>query len=237
MPYNLISDRYFVPNDDAVIYRYLNERKAVDLLTTSEIHFTRISDFPKFDEIMFSLSDKDWIRSHHKHLPPDECEAKTQKEISNYETFQADGYINCWTNNTIESPGLWRDYTKDGNGIAVQSTVGQLKNALAGTTNQIQIARVHYFDSVGERLGFFNGVWMLSRKITDFSHECEIRQIILLPHTVPGPANIRERIDLNSLVGQIILSPNADPKFIESINKLTTSLSLPTPIPSSLTHR
>ena len=234
MPYNLITNRYFIPNDNAVIYRYLNEKKAFDLLKTSEIHFTRITDFPRYDEIMFSLSDKDWIKSHHEHLPKDECDAKTLKEIENYETMQQDGYINCWTNNTIESPGLWKDYVNNGNGIAIQSTVGQLKNALAKTVNQIQIARVHYFDSVGERLGFFNGVWMLSRKITDFRQECEIRQIILLAHSIPGPAHIREPIDLRALVGQIILSPKSDPEFVKVINGLASSMSLQSPIPSSL---
>ena len=236
MPYQLISDRYFLPNETACLFRYMNESKAIDFLSSSEFYFNRISNFPRYDEVMFSLRDREWIRNNYSHLPITEATIRAEIDIQNYECIKEDGYINCWTENTSESRLLWNEYVGEGNGIAIKSNFRNLKSAISNTRNNINIAKVHYFDPIGERLGLFNGIWMLSRKIADFRFENEVRQIILLSHSENNPRFIRECVDLPLLVQEIIFSRNSTQLFKERILDLVETLNLPMPINSTLTY-
>lgn len=237
MPYSEIEDRYNIPRDTTIVFRYLNEYKALDLLTTNELHFTQIKKFPRYDEYMFSLSDQKWIRDKYQNLPEAEANRKADREIKNYESIKADGYINCWNSNTYESRLLWNDYVGVGNGICIKSSVSKFKHAISSAKQNIYLSEVHYFDPVSERLGIFNGIRMLSRKISDFQHESEIRAIILLPHDVKMAPYIRVSINLNELIDSIYFSTHCDEKFKAQIKKLAIEQELPNPIESKLNYQ
>ena len=54
--------------------------------------------------------------------------------------------INCWHENDVESVAMWKLYTKGKDGVAVQTTVGRLKQCLAHEPRSIYIASVKYLD-------------------------------------------------------------------------------------------
>jgi hypothetical protein len=87
--------------------------------------------------------------------------------------------INSWHLSDYESAALWQLYDTE-KGIAIQSTIGKLKDSFARTNDMIWIGKVNYID--------FNRDWMDEWNILEafvikrpyFSYEDEIRAITCL---------------------------------------------------------
>lgn len=54
-------------------------------------------------------------------------------------------FLNCWRIGTDEDPRFWQKFTPEGDGVAIETTVGQLKHVL--TTNlEMHMGLVRYVD-------------------------------------------------------------------------------------------
>jgi hypothetical protein len=74
-----------------------------------------------------------------------------------YKTHREQVAISSWHINEYESFAMWQIFTQNTEGLAIQSTIGRLQNALApennykqfiGEVNYIDYKRIHPFDDM-----------------------------------------------------------------------------------------
>ncbi len=111
--------------------------------------------------------------------------------------------VSCWHEGEHESDAMWKLYSGGGQGIAIESTVGQLRRAL-DIAEDFQIDRVRYMDFERDPIqkGYRHHRLFVKRK--SFEHEKEVRGTILLQEEGKG---IPVRCNLDSLINRIHISP------------------------------
>jgi hypothetical protein len=127
---------------------------------------------------------------------------------------------------------MWRLYTSGAEGIAIKTTVGRLKSALAEEPCSVTIGKVQYIDHEIDddwTAPSFNVLGPIFCKRRSFLHEREVRAVITNPdepelqlklaEVQPGlgqtftvPSTLGERglvvpVNLSRLVQQIVVSP------------------------------
>ncbi|MFN8286884.1 MAG: hypothetical protein U0V74_09045 [Chitinophagales bacterium] len=122
MPFQEIPDRFTTPPDHLSISRYFTESKFADLIRTSSLYFNKISNFPPADEMLFSLYDLNWIRTHRGE--------RAEMEIEVYKEEQTTSFINCWTYDVLDWRRFWETYGNCKNAVMIKVSVGRLKREL-----------------------------------------------------------------------------------------------------------
>ena len=115
---------------------------------------------------------------------------------------------------------MWKLYSASGQGIAIESTIKQLKNSIL-FDKSLEIEHVRYIseDNPGDYDANMN---TLAWKRKSFEHEKELRAIVLLKEQGKG---MFVKYDLEKLINQIHISPFSEPylkevvEYICSINK------------------
>ncbi len=235
MPIIQIPDRYLIPDENSTLRRYLSKEKAIDFLLTGELHFPRVDNFPNKDEIIFSIEDKNWIRNEHKKSGKADWLKNAEEEIASYESFKTHTYINCWNNDNHEIRYLWNTYLNSTNGICIRTTVNKLQIILDRSEESIQMAKIHYYDSISGRTRYFNTIGFFARKIKDDRKDNEVRFILQKLRNSDLPKFVRIKTDINSF-DEIIFSPNRDDAFKEEILSIVKERSLTLTFSESKLH-
>jgi hypothetical protein len=124
--------------------------------------------------------------------------------------------VNCWHKNEHESEAMWKLYAASGQGIAVESTAIQLRDAIQDKVG-LHIGDVHYADFATAPIEKNLVNYGLFFKRKSFEHEKELRAT--LPLKVPGKG-IPMKCDLDVLVTKIHISPFAPPFFRDAVADL-----------------
>ncbi len=191
--------------DSPLVWRYINLAKFLDLLQTSELHFTRLDRLDDPYEIALSKAVSARMA---------ECDREANQHT----------YVNCWYEGQYESAAMWSIYSKEG-GVAIQSSRTWLDSALrfpgdapegvSGTA----VGPVEYLnqEAIGELLRTFGrGVQTRTdshfSKRVSLSHEKETRLAMGLRGDIKGPPpHLRLKVNLEKLIDRIYVSPAAQP--------------------------
>lgn len=124
--------------------------------------------------------------------------------------------VSCWHQNATESDAMWKLYSLAGQGIAIESTVGRLKDSLGKMEYELDWVKYVDFDTMplSESMSEY-----VLRKRKTFEYEREIRALITLP--TPG-TGVAVKCDLDALIVAIHISPIADGYFTESVRAVCT---------------
>jgi hypothetical protein len=210
-------------NEDIKVWRYMDFTKFVSLIDTRRLFFTRADKFedpfegswPKINvdarkEALPELKSKD----RDEYLKMMESSEKYNKE---WRRFNA---VNCWHANEHESAAMWKLYLKSDEGIAIQSTYRLLKKSIIDDET-VYIGKVKYIDYETEYIDARNLLSPFVHKRKSFEHEKEIRGVVLKwPQPNDGALNLEQsqdtihagipiKVDLETLVQKIYVSPNA----------------------------
>lgn len=100
-------------------------------------------------------------------------------------------FLNCWSlYDKKHEMQMWQQYTKDGNGVAVQTTFGRLQEAVRQFPDETHMGKVRYDD---EDMTGCNLLQYLFTKGTKFTWESEVRIALCSPDPKGGQArNYRE---------------------------------------------
>lgn len=120
--------------------------------------------------------------------------------------------INCWHESEHESDAMWKLYSASGLGIAVESTVEQLRASI-GDGKDLRIGRVRYADFDRDRIEKGHKLYHLFMKRKCFEHEKEVRAMIVLPEQGKGAS---VACDLEMLVTSVHVSPLAE-KYVKDV--------------------
>jgi hypothetical protein len=143
--------------------------------------------------------------------------------------------INCWHMNDVESVAMWELYPHGDDGVAIQTTVGRLKECVSKEIRDISIAQVLYSDHEAQPSGEPGTVSVFAPLITkrrSYKHESEVRVILeriyertenefykFLASTSGGEAI---SVDLRTLVTKIVVAPRYPAWGINGLQNIVT---------------
>lgn len=195
-------------NPDVKIWRYIDLAKFISLLTSQQLHLTRLDKFPDKWEGTWP---RKVIEQIHKDDLSGEEFTKLTKEV------RQSMYVSCWHRNDFESAALWDLYALK-SGLAIETTVGDLQESLMDDSGDHVIDEVRYLNFDKENVSLqanFMNLPFLKRK--SFEHEREVRlmrwEVSVLPGNAPAgfeaPSHFSMEVDLPLLVKRVHVAPTA----------------------------
>lgn len=192
--------------ESTLVWRYMDLPKFLDLIQTSELHFTRL----------------DQLEDPYEHAIQT---AACRRKPLDGETM----YVNCWILSEYESAAMWTIYGGK-SGVAVQSSRWRIGSVveppwklegIEGWSSTCS-GRVQYLDDkrIAELLATTGeppkNIVPAFNKRMSFSHEQEFRLAIGRAGEHQESSHLRLRVNLNDLIERIYVSPTA-PAWIANV--------------------
>jgi hypothetical protein len=236
------------PDNNQKIWRYMDFSKYVDLLTTSELHFTRADKF----EDPYDCSTMQFFGEPYKQLSSANPQGKERtRQVNIFERLFV--YLNCWNMSDHQSAALWKLYSENKNEtIAIQTTFGKFESEIKDKwpRDGIRISKVNYDpENAGEPIDGAPGAKLfrvfsveeIIYKRPSFEHEKELRAFIFqkfdkeremclrneahLEQLIKKrPEYIRIKINPSNLIEKVYVSPHAKDLFIELVKNVSCDL-------------
>ena len=233
---------FATPEEDAVLWRYMDFTKYVSLLQLSALHFARVDLLGDPFEGSRSRMNPLMRPALYQNNIPDEA----FKWFDDYSRMlRTSTFINCWHESTHESAALWKLYAQDGQGIAMQTTCGRLKECLK-TEDKVYIGRAEYVDFDNTFISERNSLAPFTYKRREYAHEHEVRavvrhepdeQIVAAEGRVLSGSGLYYSVSLDKLIHHVRISPYATDWFTELVQSVTASHGLRVSVqPSSLSQ-
>ncbi len=229
------------PSDNNAVWRYMDLARYLSLIQNSSLHFARADQ----------MSDR-WEGSYGEM----NVQLRPQMYGEHYEKIFADRdarrrnliegvHMNCWHLSEVESAAMWDIYQREGRGVAVRSTWGNLKASIR-SERQVYGAKVKYVDYNSSFIPEGNIFDAFMHKRESFSHEREVRMIMLTGRTMPHPTEpgsligigpedpvLPVEIDLTTLISAVYVAPDAPNWILEVVQSVTTRYGLTHPVQQS----
>ena len=205
------------PAEHDTLWRYMSFEKFINILVKGSLFFTRADKYDDKSEGHIPEAIMRYYGSPNIRIEPDLRE-----------------YImcNCWHHGEEESMGMWDKYHIRNSGVAIKTTMGNLKNCLPDTPN-IFIGKVDYdVESIGNQnqievpgdLSIENLLhYLYFYKRKSFEYEQEVRAIIdirSIPRDAPYEFGTLVEINVQTLIdenSEVIVSPHADEWITETV--------------------
>lgn len=224
-----------IPHDDEFvqIWRYTDFTKFASLLDKKSLYFT---EFRKFEdpfegqfpdgnriETMEKLEkgfegNQQMLEYLHNENPID----RSTKDLHSLGSY----YISCWHENEYESAAMWKLYSDQEKGIAIQSNFKNLCDCFSVYEPEVIIGKVMYIDYKKDSIPWGNGLkifkpFMYKRR--SFIHEQEIRAMVYIRK---GEKNEKKDgiyvpVSLNKLIEKIYVSPKSPEWFFDLVKSIT----------------
>lgn len=181
-------------SEEKMIWRYMDLPKFIDLIDRRALFFTKASRYPDPYEGTIPKHNELVRKTIYEKVRP---EFESDEQFNNFVNNAPEIFgsvlkqyrdlvmINSWHLSDYESAALWELYgTKTG--IAIQSTIGDLKESFAMTDDSIWIGCVNYIDFNHQWMDEWNIFEAFAIKRPSFSYEAEIRAVTCLPDNNTG---------------------------------------------------
>jgi hypothetical protein len=217
-------------NKNQKIWKYMSFTKFASLLDKKALFFCRADKLGDPFEGSFSRANISLRPIVYK----DTVKTDALKIFSAISKQQIRFFIlNCWSMSDCESAALWKIYTNDNEGIALQSTFTRLTQSFnSEAIDKVYIGKVKYIDYEKDWLPEGNLFYPLIHKRKSFQHENELRAVIVkYPETENGQMNIMtgkdvfdvgDYVDVNlqTLVENVYVSPTAPEWFTNLVRSI-----------------
>lgn len=130
-----------IPKANTVIWRYMSLHAFLTLLTERRLMFRQFKELEESDRHEGRSIEGFW-----ETVPDDMIDLKERSKKTR-EKLRYCCYASCWSMSEIESALMWSGYARQG--VAIKTTVKQLREAQRDTTEQmsIQAAEIVYADN------------------------------------------------------------------------------------------
>jgi hypothetical protein len=223
------------PPDDTKLWRYLDLSHFLWLLVNRSLYFANVLEFSDKWEGHLSASTIEWIKRWVQetlsgHFPPPELSENQQGVIAvlaeSMKAIQRKYGVCCWHKNQVESVAMWKLYTEGKDGVALQTTIGRLKECLSEEARPIYVASVRYgYEAIEGASDEPDLLLPIATKRRSFEHESEVRLILEVVSDLEPATSLSGTvvgIDLNTLIEKIVVSPDypdwAIPSLQASVN-------------------
>lgn len=207
-----------LPDDpDTIVWKYLDLSKFLDLLLSKKLFMSRSDKFEDQYEGTFSEPTYEEI----KKLAVDNPEF-----LNYYKTHREKVAISSWHINEYESFAMWQIFTKNNEGLAIQSTIRRLQKAVKPENNYNQfIGEVNYIDYKKEYIPFDDLFFPFLFKRKSFQYEREVR---ILSDTSKSDIKLNDglkiNVDINQLIEKIYIHPKSENWYKKLVIELVERL-------------
>jgi Protein of unknown function (DUF2971) len=213
------------PDDESVFWRYFPADRFESLIKSSMLYFGRADLYPDQYEGLTPIGTAEAIMS--------ELGQFGGQLIGFRNIFRGRMFVSCWHENTHENSKMWREYAKDGTGVAVKTTAKKVRDSLT-FGQSVVFGRVRYIDfksNPGE-----NDIHQQHLlKDHSFAFEKEARIIYFagvnggLASKVAAPcpqSGLKFKISLPKLLGEVVFGSEMAEKREQKIRNLLTARDL-----------
>jgi hypothetical protein len=207
-----------LPDDDTIIvWKYLDLSKFLDMLMSKRLFMSRSDKFEDQYEGTFSEPTYEEIKK---------IAANNPEFLDYYKSHREKVVISSWHINEYESFAMWQIFTKNNEGLAIQSTIGRIKKALATERKTVQhIGQVNYIDYKKELIPFDDSFFPFLFKRKSFQYEREVRIISdVSSDNIIINDGLKIDVDINQLIERIYIHPKSENWYknlvIELVEKL-----------------
>ncbi|WP_147435672.1 hypothetical protein [Halobellus sp. Atlit-38R] len=203
-------------DETETIWRYMSLGKFISLLQKEQLWFSHRSKFEDPYEGRYSQSAAEKIQKERWDI-----EEPDDEDTEYFVDDNADDYVTCWNIKKSQSAALWKIYVEGSNGVAIKTTVGELKNsidrsALSQLDISIEFGRVKYHSTGEEPIGHYAPIFT-KRDIFDF--EKEYRVVLTDDESLedidvdgievrPG-IGVGVKIEPRTLINEVYIAPSA----------------------------
>lgn len=188
-------------NDNLVVWKYLDLSKFLDMLLSQKLFMSRSDKFEDQYEGTFSEPTFEEIKK---------IAANNPKFLDYYKSHRERVVVSSWHANEYESFAMWQIFTKNNEGLAIQSTIGKLKEALKAEKQFEQyIGEVNYIDYKKEYIPFEDTFFPFLFKRKSFQYEREIR---IISDTSENAIAINDGLKIDVIINQLIEKIYIHPK-------------------------
>ncbi|WP_016990888.1 hypothetical protein [Flavobacterium sp. ACAM 123] len=207
-----------LPEDpDTIIWKYLDLSKFLDLLMSKKLFMSRSDKFEDQYEGTFSEPTYEEIRK---------LSIDNPDFLKFYKTHREQVAISSWHINEYESFAMWQIFTQNTEGLAIQSTIGRLQNALAPENNYKQfIGEVNYIDYKKEYIPFDDMFFPFLFKRKSFQYEREVRIISdVAESNITLNDGLKINVNLDQLIEKIYIHPKSENWYKNLVIQLVKQL-------------
>jgi hypothetical protein len=207
-----------LPQDpDTVVWKYLDLSKFLDLLLSKKLFMSRSDKFEDQYEGTFSEPTFEEIKKLSINNPD---------FLNYYKTHREKVAISSWHINEYESFAMWQIFTQNSEGLAIQSTVKRLQDALIPEKNYKQyIGEVNYIDYKKEYIPFDDMFFPFLFKRKSFQYEREVRIITdVSENPVKLNDGLKINVDISLLIEKIYIHPKSENWYKNLVIQLVTQL-------------
>lgn len=206
-----------LPHPDTIVWKYLDLSKFLDLLLSRKLFMARSDKFQDQYEGTFSEPTFEEL----KRIAQDKPEF-----LDSYKTMRKNVVVSSWHINEFESYAMWQIFTQNSEGLAIQSTVKRLQEALGPEfCYEQQIGAVKYIDYKKEHIPFDDAFFPFLFKRKSFQYEREVRIISdLSSHKLSINEGVKIDVDINSLIERIYIHPKSENWYKNLVIQLMTQL-------------
>lgn len=212
------SSNITLPEDNnTIVWKYLDLSKFLDMLLSQQLFMSRSDKFEDQYEGTFSEPTFEEIKK---------IAANNPKFLDYYKSHREKVVISSWHINEYESFAMWQIFTKNNEGLAIQSTIGRLKNALQ-PENRIEqyIGNVNYIDYKKEYIPFDDTFFPFLFKRKSFQYEREVRIISdVSAQNISVNDGLKINVNLNELIEKIYIHPKSENWYKKLVIELVSKL-------------
>ncbi|WP_119792779.1 hypothetical protein [Flavobacterium anhuiense] len=207
-----------LPDDpDTIVWKYLDLSKFLDLLLSKKLFMSRSDKFEDQYEGTFSEPTYEEIKK---------LAADNPEFLNYYKTHREKVAISSWHINEYESFAMWQIFTKNNEGLAIQSTIRRLQKAVRPENNYDQfIGEVNYIDYKKEYIPFDDLFFPFLFKRKSFQYEREVR---ILSDTSKSGIKLNDglkiNVDINQLIEKIYIHPKSENWYKKLVIELVERL-------------
>lgn len=220
------NDQITLPDPDTIVWKYLDLSKFLDLLLGKQLFMSRSDKFEDQYEGTFSEPTFEEM----KRLSVDNPDF-----LDYYKNHRKNVVVSSWHINEHESFAMWQIFTKNNEGLAIQSTIGRMQEALKPETRYEQhIGAVNYIDYKKEYIPFDNDFFPFLFKRKSFQYELEVRIVAdLTRHNLFINEGVKTDVDINILIEKIYIHPKSENWYKRLVVELMQRLGFDIPIEKS----
>ena len=226
------------PQDDAILWRYMSFTKFMSLLMQNALFFARADRLGDPFEGSLSQLNIELSPAINKGIP-DKYIKQLHEYIKDKRRFTL---VNCWHESQIESDAMWKLYAPYGEGIAVRTDFGSLKESLVGE-DIVHIGRVNYVDYGTTFIRENDPLAPFIHKRKSFEHEKEVRAIIEKHNSIDGKIvvggpdiyedGLYHEVKIQELIKEVVVPPYAQDWFLELAQSAVNTFGLQAPVTRS----
>jgi hypothetical protein len=224
-------------NDSIKVWRYMTFTKFMSVLDRSALYFARVDRLGDPFEGSFArknlsgeLRPVEMIQVHESIEPGSKwvgsAPMTAEHRALSFAHGQKSTHANCWHMNNYESAAMWSVYSRSGEGIAIQSTYGQLRDSFTSPDHKqdVTIGMVKYIDYERDAVPESSVLYRYLHKRKSFEHEHELRVLSMDYHLAPIVPGRYIDVTLATLIQAVYVSPKSTDWFTELVSSMVADM-------------